>query len=101
MITSLFESAITFKKYTLEKVAFIALCQFDLLLSLLALYLGFTEINPIMNYLFRIPEVLLLVKLVIPVLIAWLMPGRFLWPSIFLLAIVSFWNIKEILVFFL
>jgi hypothetical protein len=65
------------------------------------MYLGFAEINPLMNFLIHIPVLLLLVKLVIPVLIAWLIPGRLLLPSIALLALVAIWNIKELLVLLL
>ena len=85
----------------MEKASFILLSQFDLALTILAMYLGFTEINPLMNFLIYIPVLLLLVKLVIPVLIAWLIPGRLLLPSIALLALVAIWNIKELLVFLL
>jgi hypothetical protein len=83
-----------------EKASFILLCLFDLTFSVVAVSLGFTELNPVMNFLIQIPVLLLLVKLAIPILIAWLIPGRLLWPSIALLALVTIWNIKEILVFF-
>jgi hypothetical protein len=99
--TNWFESSATFKRCTAEKASFILLSQFDLALTILAMYLGFTEINPLMNFLIHIPVLLLLIKLVIPVLIAWLIPGRLLLPSIALLALVAIWNIKELLVFLL
>jgi hypothetical protein len=101
MATNWFESSATFKRCTVEKASFILLSQFDLALTILAMYLGFAEINPLMNFLIRIPVLLLLVKLVIPVLIAWVIPGRLLLPSIALLALVAIWNIKELLVFVL
>ena len=101
MATNWFESSATFKKCTVAKASFILLSQFDLTLSVVAVSLGFTEINPVMNFLVHIPVLLLLVKLVIPVLIAWLIPGRLLLPSIALLALVSIWNLKELLVFLL
>ena len=100
MTTNWFEASATFKKCTVEKASFILLCLLDLTLSVLAVSMGFTEINPVMNFLIRIPALLLLVKLGIPILIAWLIPGRLLWPSIALLAAVTIWNIKEILAFF-
>jgi hypothetical protein len=95
-----FEASATFKKRTVEKVSFILLCLFDLTMSVVAVNLGFTEINPVMSFLIQIPALLILVKLAIPVLIAWLIPGRLLWPSIALLGLVAIWNIKEIVVFF-
>jgi hypothetical protein len=100
MTTNWFEASATFKKCTVEKASFILLCLFDLTLSVVAVSQGFTEINPLMSFLIRVPILLLVVKLAIPVLIAWLIPGRLLWPSIALLALVAVWNIKEILVFF-
>jgi hypothetical protein len=101
MATNWFESSATFKSCTVEKASFILLSQFDLALTILAMYLGFAEINPLMSFLIHIPVLLLLVKLVIPILIAWLIPGRLLLPSIALLALVAIWNIKELLVFLL
>jgi hypothetical protein len=100
MTTNWFEASATFKKCTVEKVSFILLCLFDLTLSVVAVSLGFTELNPVMSFLIGLPVLLLLVKLFIPILIAWLFPGKLLWPSIILLAMVTLWNIKEIAVFF-
>jgi len=95
------DSAVTFKKCTVSKIAFILLNQFDLSLTVLAISLGLTELNPFVRFLVEIPALLILVKLVIPVLIAWIMPGKLLLPSIALLAIVVLWNIKELIIFFL
>jgi hypothetical protein len=78
----------------------IFLSLLDLTLTILATHLGFYEINPFIRFLVQIPLILLLVKLVIPVLIAWLMPGQVLIPSIAILALSFIWNIKE-LIFFL
>jgi hypothetical protein len=99
MATNWFEAPATFRKCTLLKASFILLSQFDLAFTVLAVSLGFTEINPLMNYLIHMPVLLLVLKLAIPVLIAWLIPGRLLLPSIALLALVAIWNIKEMLFF--
>jgi hypothetical protein len=101
MPTNWFESSATFKKCTAEKASFILLSQFDLAFTVIAVSLGFTEINPIMNYLIHMPVLLLVLKLAIPVLIAWFIPGKLLLPSIALLAVVAIWNIKEMLFFLL
>jgi hypothetical protein len=101
MATNWFESAATFKKYTREKVLFILLNEFDLTFTVVAVSLGFTEVNPFMRLLITLPIMLIVVKLVIPVLIAWLIPGRLLLPAMVVLALATIWNIKEILVFFL
>ena len=101
MTANWWESAGTFRKCTTEKTSFILLCGFDLTLTVLAMYLGLAELNPFIRYLIQIPALLLVIKLAIPVLIAWLMPGRLLLPSIALLSLVVIWNIKELLVFLL
>lgn len=101
MTTNWFESSATFKKCTREKVLFILLCEFDLTFTVVAVSLGFTEVNPFMSFLITLPILLIIIKLVMPVLIAWLIPGRLLLPSIALLALVTIWNVKEILIFFL
>ena len=101
MVTSWWDSSTTFKRCTTEKVSFVFLCVFDLALTILAMYLGLYEMNPFIRFLVHVPLLLLMVKLFIPVLIAWLMPGKLLLPSIALLALVVIWNLKELAVFLL
>jgi hypothetical protein len=101
MIANWMDSAITFRKCTVLKVTFILLNLWDLSLTTLAISLGLTELNPFVRFLVEVPALLITVKLVIPVLIAWIMPGKLLWPSIVLLVVVSLWNVKELVVFFL
>ena len=84
-----------------EKVSFVLLNQFDLGLTVLAVSLGLSELNPVMKYLVTVPLLLLIVKFAIPVLIAWLAPGKFLLPAIVLLALVVSWNVKELLLLLL
>jgi hypothetical protein len=100
MTTGIFESSATFKKCTAEKAVFVALGLVDLILTLTAVNLGLSEINPVIRLALQIPALLLIIKLFIPVLIAWLMPGKLLIPSIILLALIVVWNLKELLVFF-
>jgi hypothetical protein len=100
MLANWMDSAVTFKKCTVSKITFILLNQMDLSLTVLAISLGLTELNPFVRFLVQMPVLLIVVKLVIPVLIAWIMPGKLLWPSIALLAIVVLWNIKELVIFF-
>lgn len=99
MTSGWFESAATFKKYTRVKVLFILLNEFDLTFTVVAVAMGLTEINPLMRFLISLPVLLILFKLVIPVLIAWLVPGRLLWPAMILLALVTIWNVKEMIIF--
>jgi hypothetical protein len=99
MVNSWWDSSATFKKCTAEKTSFIFLNQFDLVLTVVAVYLGMSELNPVIKFMFQIPVLLLVAKLAIPILIAWLIPGRLLWPSMAILAVVVIWNIKELICF--
>jgi hypothetical protein len=101
MRASLWDSTATFKRCTAEKASFVLLHQFDLILTVLAIMLGFFELNPVMRYLVAMPVLLLIVKLAIPLLITWLAPGRLLLPAIALLCLVACWNIKEMLFYML
>ena len=99
VVTGIFDSAVTFKKHTTAKLVFIGLGALDLLLTLAAVNLGLSEINPMIRLALQIPVLLVAMKLFIPAFIAWLMPGKLLVPSIILLALVVAWNIKELCVF--
>ena len=96
-LTTMLESATTFGRDTLFKIGFISLGYVDLLLTLVAMRRGFTEINPIMAWMLGYPVVLLLAKVAAPVVIAWLVPGRLLSPSIALLSAILGWNVARLL----
>ncbi len=85
----------------LTRAGYVLLQQVDLILSLCAAYFGFAELNPVMRNLLASPVQLILIKLVIPILIAWLVPGRLLLPAFAFLSLVVLWNIKEILLLLL
>ncbi len=95
--TGWLESAVTFKKCTALKVSFILLALLDLLLTVLAMYLGLWEMNPLVRLLIHVPALLVLIKFVIPAAAAWVLPGRLLWPSIAALGVVVIWNVKELI----
>jgi len=99
MTAELWASTATFKRGTTEKVSFVLLNQFDLALTVLAVSLGLFEMNPLMRYLVTVPVLLLVVKSAVPLLIAWLVPGRFLLPALILLGTVVAWNIRELCLF--
>ena len=99
MTINLWDSVATFRRGTAEKASFVLLNQFDLTLTILAIYLGFSELNPFIRNLVNIPVLLLTVKLAIPLLIAWLIPSKLLLPAIALLILVILWNIKELILF--
>jgi hypothetical protein len=97
MIADLLASAITFKKCTLEKLAFIALNLIDMGLTLLAASQGAHELNPIMRNMVSAPAQIFLVKAVFPILFAWALPGKILIPSIAVLVFVVGWDVRELL----
>jgi hypothetical protein len=73
----------------------------DLILTLVAMYVGVWEMNPLVRFLVHMPLLLILLKLVIPVAAAWIMPGRLLLPCIAVLGAVVVWNIEELFAFWL
>ena len=78
------------------KFSYVFLHQVDLVLTVLATSAGFSELNPIIKSMIGAPSELLLVKLIIPLLIAWLVPGKLLLPAVLLLSAVVGWNLKEL-----
>ena len=98
MVIDLLSSVATFKTGTAEKVSFILLELVDLGLTHLAVSLGLSELNPIMSEVSRMPTFLFLLKVVIPVFIAWLVPRKLLWPSLLFVTLVVCWDLKEMAV---
>lgn len=73
------------------KIAFMLLQLTDVTVTGVANSIGFNEVNPLMRELLNSPLQLLIVKMFIPAMIAWLFPGKWLIPAIiFLLIIVGF-----------
>lgn len=101
MIAGLRASAITFRKCTLLKIAFIALNLIDLGLTLYANAHGARELNPLMLNMLNTPFQLYIVKFALPLLLAWLLPGPFLIPSIAALVFVLGWDINQLSVLFM
>jgi len=99
MSNGLLESAITFRRSLPAKLAFIALNIVDLMLTIFAVNQGLTEVNPLMLVIFHSPLLLVLIKIVFPIIISWLIPGRLLFPAIILLSLVISWDIKELFIF--
>ena len=97
MAHALLDSAATFRRGAAEKVSFVLLNQLDLVLTVVALCIGLQELNPIMRSAATSPLQLVLLKLALPLLIAWLVPGKLLLPAIALLAFVVGWDVKELL----
>ena len=79
------------------KASYVFLHQVDIILSIFAVSIGLTELNPLIRNLLDAPLQLLCVKLIIPLLIAWLIPTKLLIPAIVFLFMVVCWNVKELL----
>ncbi len=79
------------------KASYVFLQLVDLALTIFGASIGFSELNAIMKGMLSAPLELLVFKLVIPVLIAWIVPWKFLLPAIALLLMVVGWNVKELL----
>ncbi len=80
------------------KASYLVLQQIDLTLTVMAAALGLNEMNPWMRSLLASPWQLVTFKLVIPVLIAWVVPYRLLIPACILLMAVVGWNLRELAV---
>jgi len=81
------------------RASYVLLSQLDLILTILAVSLGLSELNPVMRHLLSALPQLLVVKLAVPLLIAWFIPSKLLIPAIILLVMVVGWDVKELLIF--
>ena len=79
------------------KLSYLSMQLIDLGLTLIAVNLGFLELNPFIRGMLTTPMQLVIMKLFIPFLLIWLVPGKLLVPGIALLSVVVAWNIKELL----
>ena len=78
------------------KVLYLSLQSIDLALTVLAVQLGYPELNPFMRAALTSTSSLLIMKVFIPLLICWFVPGKYLIPAVALLAVIVGWNIKEL-----
>lgn len=79
------------------KLGFVALVYLDLVLTLVAIQLGFNELNPLMVRFLSSPEELIIIKVALPPIIALLVPARLLAPSFALMLLVAGWNAAVLL----
>ncbi|MDD5189624.1 MAG: DUF5658 family protein [Dehalococcoidales bacterium] len=83
------------------RFVFLMLQQVDLALTLFAVSQGLTERNPFMAGLLQLPLLLIIMKQIIPLLIAWFVPYRILLPAIGFLILLTIWNAVQLIVHFL
>ncbi len=99
MVAELIQSAATFRCCFWHKASFVLLNQFDLLLTLLAVSIGLHELNPFMRLILTSPVQAMLFKIAIPLVVAWLIPGKLLLPAVVLLCFVVGWDVKELVIY--
>jgi hypothetical protein len=90
-------SATELKKGLGLRMAYMAFQAADLLLTWLAMSSGYQELNPFVRGLFASPAQLIIFKIFIPAIIAWLVPARLLIPAILLLIAVTGFNVAQLL----
>ena len=83
------------------KASYVLLHQLDLVLTVVAVSLGYSELNPLMRALLSAPIQLIVIKVFIPLVIVWLCPNKLLLPATAFLALVVGWNIKELILLLL
>ncbi len=88
-------SVAEWKKGLSIKVAYVLLHQADILLTAFAVAAGFRELNPVISASLDAPVLLLALKLLIPLVIAWLVPAKLLIPAIVLLVAVIGLNLAQ------
>jgi hypothetical protein len=79
------------------KILYMFLQLVDLGLTLMAAQLGFPELNPYIRMALSSPLAMFVIKAVIPLIICWMVPGRYLIPAIALLFGVLAWNLQQLL----
>jgi hypothetical protein len=89
-------SVAEWKKGLSIKVAYVLLHQADILLTNFAISAGFKEFNPVIRGLLDAPVQLLVFKLIIPLIIAWLVPAKLLLPALVLLLVVIGLNLTQL-----
>ena len=80
------------------KASYVGLHHLDLMLTVFAASLGLYEMNPFMRAMLDAPLQLVLFKFMLPFIIAWFVPGKYLIPAGLLLIGVFIWNFKELLI---
>ncbi|MBI4287299.1 MAG: hypothetical protein HY671_02585 [Chloroflexi bacterium] len=98
-MVELLATTATFRRGVAVKMLYFMLASADFLLTLWALRLGLTELNPFVASLLGAPAQFFLVKVLASFFVAWLIPSRLLIPGVALLVLVVAWDFKELLLF--
>ena len=79
------------------KILYLSLQLVDLGLTVMAAQFGFPELNPFMRAALSSPLSLFVIKALIPLMICWIVPGRYLIPGVALLCGILVWNVHQLL----
>ncbi len=79
------------------RIIYLFLQLVDLALTFMAAQLGYAEINPFMRATLSSPLSLMVIKAFIPLLICWVVPGKYLIPAIAFLCGILAWNVQQLL----
>jgi len=85
-------------KNWLIRIGYIFLQQTDLILTIYGISRGFTEMNPFINQLLGSPLQLIVVKVLIPLVLAMTLPAKLLLPAGGLLLFINIWDIIHLIV---
>jgi hypothetical protein len=89
-------SVAEFKKGLSLRIAYVVLQAADLLMTWFAAHAGYEELNPFVRGLLDAPAQLMVLKVVVPLAIAGLVPSKLLLPALVLLLAVIGFNITEL-----
>ena len=101
ILDSFLSGGFTFRRCFAEKISFIVLNILDMVFTFTAHNLGLKELNPLMAGMIPALWLFISLKTALPALIAWLVPGKWLWPALALMFFVIGWDVKELLAFLL
>ncbi len=80
----------------LIRAGYVLLQQMDLFMTMFALSRGAVELNPFMISLLDSPVKLILIKIVFPVLLAWVVPAKLLVPALGFILLVNALNTVQL-----
>ena len=71
------------------RLGYVLAQQLDLAMTLFAVSRGYTELNPFMKGMLNSPPQLIAFKLIIPMLIAWLIPPKYILPGLLFMLLIN------------
>jgi hypothetical protein len=79
------------------KLTYLLLQQIDLIMTMFAIPIGFSEMNPVMRHALASPLQMITLKTIVPLIVVLLIPPRWLIPAICVIAFVVMWDCRQLL----